>query len=71
MRDRFRIVVVLLICGTLCILGPVIVLAILFDNHAAILSQANKHETPVHVTTFLFFVVVPSVLAMLGGAGWN
>ena len=68
MRDRFGLIfVVLAVCGTLCILGSLAVLGLLFNSHAAAMSMANRHEFPVYVVTFLFFVVVPAVLIMLAG----
>ena len=68
MRDRFGLIfVVLVVSGTLCILGSLTVLGLLFNSHAAAMSVANPHEFPVYVITFLFFVVVPALIIILAG----
>jgi hypothetical protein len=68
MRDRFGFIfVVLVACGTLCILGSLAVLGLLFNSHAAAMSTANNHEFPVYVFTFLLFVVAPALTAMFAG----
>ncbi len=68
MRDRFSFVfVVLVLCGTLCILGSLAVLGLLFNSHAAAMSVANKHEFPVYVCAFAFFVVAPALLTIFAG----
>jgi hypothetical protein len=68
MRDRFGLIfVVLVVCGTLCILDSLAVLGLLFNSHAAAMSTANNHQFPVYVFTFLLFVVAPALIAMFGG----
>jgi hypothetical protein len=68
MRDRIGLIfVVLVACGTLCILGSLAVLGLLFNSHAPAMSVANPHETPVYVLTFLFFVVVPALITIFAG----
>jgi hypothetical protein len=68
MRDRFGLIfVVLAVCGTLCMLGSLAVLGLLFNSHAAAMSVANPHEVPTYVFTFLLFVVAPALIAMIAG----
>jgi len=68
MRDRFGLIfVVLVVCGTLCILGSLAVLGLLFNSHAAAMSVANPHEFPVYVFTFLLFVVAPALITIFAG----
>jgi len=68
MRDRFGLMfVVLVVCGTLCILGSLTVLALLFNSHAAAMSVANSHDFPVYVFTFLLFVVAPALITVFAG----
>jgi hypothetical protein len=58
---------VLLVCGTLCILGSLAVLGLLFNSHAAAVSVANPHDFPVYVFTFLLFVVAPALITIFAG----
>lgn len=68
MRDRFGLMfLVLLVCGTLCILGSLAVLGLLFNSHAAAVSVANPHDFPVYVFTFLLFVVAPALITIFAG----
>ena len=68
MRDRFGLMfVVLVACGTLCVLGSLTVLGLLFNSHAAAMSVANPHEAPVYVFTFLLFVVAPALITIFAG----
>ena len=68
MRDRFGLIfVVLAVCGTLCILGSLAVLGLLFNSHAAAMSVANPREFPVYVFTFLLFVVAPALITIFAG----
>ena len=68
MRDRFGLIfVVLAVCGTLCILGALAVLGLLFNSHALAMSEANPRGAPVYVLTFVFFVVVPAVFIIFAG----
>jgi len=68
MRDRFGLIfVVLVACGTMCILGSLATLGLLFNSHATAMSVANPHDPPVYVLTFLFFVVVPALITSLAG----
>jgi len=68
MSDRFGLIfVVLVVCGTLCILGSLAALGLLFNSHAAAMSVANPHGFPVYVLTFLFFVVAPALLTSFAG----
>lgn len=63
------IFVVLVLCGTMCILVSLAILALLFNSHALAMSEANKDykDFPVYVLTFLFFVVAPALLAIFAG----
>jgi len=68
MRDRFGLIfVVLMVCGTSCILGALTVLGLIFNSHAAAMSEANPHEFPVYVFTFMLFVVAPAVITIFAG----
>jgi len=68
MRDRFGLIsVVLVVCGTFCILGSLAVLALVFNSHAAAMSVANPYGFPVYVFTFLLFVVAPALIAIVAG----
>ena len=69
MSDRFGLIfVVLVACGTLCILGSLAALGLLFNSHAAAMSVANPgHQVPTYVLTFLFFVVAPALLTSFAG----
>ena len=63
MRDRFGLIfVVLVACGTLCILGSLAVLGLLFNSHAEAMSVPNQGGPPMsrYAANFLFFVVVPA-----------
>jgi amino acid transporter len=68
MRDRFGLIfLVLVVCGTLCILGALVVLGMLFNSHALAMSVANPHEFPVYVFTFMLFVLTPALIAIFTG----
>ena len=69
MQDRFGLIfVVLVVCGTFCILGSLAVVGLLFNSHAAAMSAAtNSREPPVYFLAFLLFVLVPAFIAIFAG----
>jgi hypothetical protein len=70
MRDRFGLIFVLLVvCGTLCILGSLAFLGLLFNSHAVAMSVASRGGAPMsaYVVNFLFFVLLPALISFFAG----
>ncbi len=70
MRDRFGLIFVLLVvCGTLCILGSLAFLGLLFNSHAVAMSVVSPGGSPmfVYIANFLFFVLLPALISIFAG----
>ena len=74
MRDRFGLIFVLLVvCGTLCILGALAFLGLLFNSHAVAMSVVSRggpmfaSVAKFYVVNFLFFVLLPALISIFAG----
>jgi hypothetical protein len=69
MTDKAKLIfLVLTICGTLCILGALVVVGYLYQQNSATLAVSVPGQIP-QAALFFGYVIMPAALTFLAGGG--